>query len=99
MHPSCVLSRNAARIPAKDSDDVPRSGLAEIVNSTKSQHDLDFFFGMEIEFYIMDESSGRPQPVKMVHANWSTASLNNKYVLVVEEIVRAIINVGIPVRQ
>jgi len=77
----------------------PRSRLAEIVNSTKSQHDLDFLFGMEIEFYIMDESSGSPQPVKMVHANWSTASLNNKYVLVVEEIVRAIINAGIPVRQ
>jgi hypothetical protein len=54
---------------------------------------------MEIEFYIMDESSGSPQPVKMVHANWSTASLNNKYALVVEEIVRAIINAGIPVRQ
>jgi glutamine synthetase len=77
----------------------PRSRLAEFVNATKSQHDLDFLFGMEIEFYIMDESSGSPQPVKMVQTTWSTASFNNKYILVVEEIVKAISNAGIPVRQ
>jgi hypothetical protein len=55
--------------------------------------------GVEIEFFLMDDSQGSLQPVKMVENVYSTASLNNKYLPILEEIVSSILRAGIEVRQ
>lgn len=77
----------------------PRSRLQELCSSVKGKHDLDFLVGIEVEFYIFDESSGTPKPVNMVAHAYSAASINNKYLPIVEEIVDCIQKVGIEVRQ
>jgi glutamine synthetase len=77
----------------------PRSRLQEITNAAKKEHDIDFLVGIEIEFYIFDDSKGTPEPLPIAPNPWSAASLNNKYTLIVDEIVHAITKVGIDVRQ
>ncbi|TVY48103.1 Protein fluG [Lachnellula occidentalis] len=77
----------------------PRSRLRWACNSAKQKHDLDFLVGNEVEFCIFDESSGTPKPIDMVAHTYSAASINNKYLPIVEEIVECIQNAGIEVRQ
>jgi len=77
----------------------PRSRLQEVCSSAKGKHDLDFLVGNEVEFFIFDESSGTPKPIDMVANTYSAASINNKYLPIVEEMVECIQNVGIEVRQ
>jgi glutamine synthetase len=77
----------------------PRWRLLELTKSVKIDHDIDFLVGVEVEFMIMEESQGGLQPAKMVDNVYSTASLNNKYLPVLEEIVNSISQAGIEVRQ
>jgi glutamine synthetase len=76
-----------------------RRRLLEFTDSVKARHDMDFLVGVEIEFFIVDESLGGPQPAKTVENVYSTASLHNKYLPVLEEIVNSISRAGIEVRQ
>ena len=96
----CFIEENLHR----DGDGVgfqrcPRHRLRELTDSAKAKHDMKFLVGVEIEFFIMEESQGTPQVVKMVENAFSTASLNNKYLAIVEEIVNSILRAGIEVRQ
>jgi glutamine synthetase len=77
----------------------PRHRLLEFTDSIKAKHDMDFLVGVEVEFFIVDESLGSPQPVKMVSNVYSTASLHNNYLRILEEIVNSISRSGIEVRQ
>ena len=77
----------------------PRRRLLEFTDSVKAKHNMDFLVGVEVEFFIMDESLGGPQPVKTVGNVYSTASLHNKYLPILEEIVNSISRAGIEVRQ
>jgi glutamine synthetase len=77
----------------------PRSRLLEITNTAKKEHSIDLLVGIEIEFFIFDDSKGTPEPLPIATNPWSAASLNNKYTAIVEEIVHAITRVGIDVRQ
>lgn len=77
----------------------PRTRLQEITNSSKGKYDMDFLVGMEIEFYIMDESTGMTEPVKTVPNPYTTASLRNSYLPILEEIVGILLKAGIKVRQ
>ncbi|KAE8443441.1 hypothetical protein EG329_001838 [Mollisiaceae sp. DMI_Dod_QoI] len=74
----------------------PRSRLLELTRETKMRHGVEFEVGTEIEFFIMEEGL---QQAKMVANTYSAASLNNKYLPVIEEIVHCITKAGISVRQ
>ncbi|KAH8799167.1 hypothetical protein F5884DRAFT_136324 [Xylogone sp. PMI_703] len=77
----------------------PRWRLLELTKSVKVNHDIDFLVGVEVEFLIMEECQGSIQAAKTVGNVYSTASLNNKYLPVLEEIVTSISQAGIEVRQ
>jgi glutamine synthetase len=77
----------------------PRSRLLEITKTAKKDHDIDLLVGVEVEFFIFDDSKGTPEPLPIIANPWSAASLNNKYTLIVEEIIHAITKAGIDVRQ
>ena len=77
----------------------PRTRLLELTKLSQEKHDMDFLVGMEIEFFMMDESKGTPEPVKTVRNPYTTASLRNEYLLILEEIVGILLKAGIMVRQ
>ena len=79
----------------------PRFRLQELTSAAKETHNMDFLVGIEIEFFIM-EFSKDVLPVGPVKTNtnpWSSASLRNEYLPILEEIVRSLTKVGIMVRQ
>jgi glutamine synthetase len=80
----------------------PRSRLREIIDSSKSKHDMDFLVGIEMEFFILtiDELKG-PGPTSDTFSPgvWSTSSLLSPHLPVLEEIVRSLTQAGIDVRQ
>jgi glutamine synthetase len=77
----------------------PRSRLQEICSSTKEKHGIEFLVGAEIEFFIFDDSTGTPTPIDTVPNVFAAASINNKYLPILEEIVESIQDAGIEVRQ
>ncbi|KAE9370540.1 glutamine synthetase/guanido kinase [Stipitochalara longipes BDJ] len=77
----------------------PRSRLQEITHTAKKEHDIDLLVGVEIEFCIYDASKGTPEQLPVAPHVWSAASLNNKYTLIIEEIVHSITKAGIDIRQ
>ncbi|CZS98247.1 uncharacterized protein RAG0_07041 [Rhynchosporium agropyri] len=77
----------------------PRTRLRDITTAAKTKHNIDLLVGMEIEFFIIEDVNGVIQPVQTVHNVYSAASLRNKYVLILEEIVQAFQKAGIQVRQ
>jgi glutamine synthetase len=79
----------------------PRTRLRECTESAKTKHDLEFLVGLEIEFYIMEASKDvlPAGPVKTNRIIFSAASYRNAYTPILEEIVRALTKVGIPIRQ
>ncbi|KAL2065418.1 hypothetical protein VTL71DRAFT_3088 [Oculimacula yallundae] len=77
----------------------PRSRLREITTAAKTKHNIDLLVGMEIEFFITEEVNGVVQPVKTISNVYCAASLRNKYVPILEEIVQAFQQAGIEVRQ
>ena len=79
----------------------PRGRLLEFTESAKAKHDMDFLVGFEIEFFVMDASTDvlPPGPVKTNSIIFSPASLRNRYMPIVAEIVSTLTKVGIMVRQ
>ncbi|KAK2629704.1 hypothetical protein QTJ16_000524 [Diplocarpon rosae] len=77
----------------------PRSRLCAIVSSAKLKHDIEMLVGMEIEFFICEEVHGVLQPVATTKNVYSSASLRNKCLPVLEEIVQALQQASIKVRQ
>lgn len=77
----------------------PRSRLQEITNNAKKEHDIYFLVGIEIEFFIFDDSKGTPELLPIAPNPWTAASLNNKYTAILDEIVHSITKAGIDVRQ
>ncbi|KAI9050352.1 hypothetical protein LZ554_005518 [Drepanopeziza brunnea f. sp. 'monogermtubi'] len=77
----------------------PRSRLRDIVATAKSKHDIKMLVGMEIEFFICEEADGVLRPVPTVKNVYSAASLRNKILPILEEIVSALQDAGIKVRQ
>jgi glutamine synthetase len=73
----------------------PRTRLHEITCSAMEQHGIGFLVGLEIEFYILEGD----QPLKIVKNAYSTASLRNRCLPVIEEIVDALTKADIAVRQ
>jgi len=73
----------------------PRSRLQEIEEIAEKQRDIEFLVGLEIEFSIMDNK----QPIDHVVNAYSTASLRNKSLSIMEEIVHVLHQSGIVVRQ
>ncbi|KAL1985617.1 hypothetical protein VTN96DRAFT_7597 [Rasamsonia emersonii] len=94
MRRSCWVYNGGVQI-SKEFRLCPRSRLQEIIRSAKEQHDIDFLVGTEIEFYIVDGD----QSVQMVPNPSSAASLRNRFLPIVEEIVDCLINAGIAVHQ
>ena len=79
----------------------PRTRLQQLVESAKEEHELEFLCGIEIEFLIMRPAiDGKPaEPVKGHGNTYSTASLRNPCLPILEEIARALTSAGIEVRQ
>ncbi|KAG4438592.1 hypothetical protein IFR05_005916 [Cadophora sp. M221] len=77
----------------------PRSRLRDVSLAAKTKHNIDLLVGMEIEFFIIEEVNGIVAPVKTVPHVYSTASMRNKYIPILEEIVHAFQQAGIQVRQ
>ncbi|KAH7333445.1 hypothetical protein BKA65DRAFT_45078 [Rhexocercosporidium sp. MPI-PUGE-AT-0058] len=77
----------------------PRSRLRDTTVAAKTKHNIDLLIGMEIEFFIIEEINGVVAPVKTIPHVYSAASLRNKYVPILEEIVHAFQKSGIKVRQ
>ena len=79
----------------------PRSRLLEFTDSVKAEHNLDFLVGAEVEFYILEATTDTlpPGPVNTSPIFFSGASLRNKYMPVIAEIVTNLTKVGIMVRQ
>jgi glutamine synthetase len=77
----------------------PRSRLQEITNTAKKEHDIDFLIGIEIEFFIFDDSNGTPEQLPIAPNPWTAASLNNMYTAMIDEIVHWITKISIDVRQ
>jgi len=44
----------------------PRSRLQEITHTAKKEYDIDFLVGVEIEFFIFDNSKGTPEQLPVV---------------------------------
>lgn len=67
----------------------------------RKRHNMDFLVGIEIEFFIMESSKDvlPAGPVKTNTNAYSSATLRNEYLPILEEIVRSLTKVGIMVRQ
>lgn len=79
----------------------PRTTLSKIVSLLKSNYDVDFLFGFEIEIILMKLNADNTayEPASTIHS-WSnmTPTIRSRLPLV-EEIVRSLINIGIPLEQ
>lgn len=79
----------------------PRSRLQELQQTAKSKHDLEFLMGVEVEFQLMKPAteSTPAQQVQTSSHPYSTASLRNAYLPVLEEIVSSLVKAGVQIRQ
>lgn len=98
----CFVKEGGAKAFALDGRGLrkcPRYRLREICSLAKEKHDMHFLIGHEIEFFLFSDSNGTPTPLDVAPNTYSAASLNNKYLPVLEEIVDSIQDAGFEVRQ
>jgi glutamine synthetase len=75
--------------------------LHQVIKSAKQKHDIDFLCGFEIEFVIMHPAKD-DHPARVVQTDvnfYSSASIRNPYLEIIEEIIHCLLNAGVKVRQ